>query len=230
MRSPIDMVKGRIVDYDPVAGEVVIRAKYDDLYTYIKRGYKECNIQMIDSRTISDKQRRCCYSLLRAISEYTGAGMAATKVWAKRRFSEDEFRQPYMDFSLADAPMSLIAAFQRWLVRFVIYEDIPCDFPLMNYVDDVPDYLYACTVRKKCCICGKPADLHHSDQTVGMGSDRDEVIHLGMRVLPLCRIHHIEAHTAGKFSFKEKYHLTDGVVLDEALCKIYGLKYKEEEE
>lgn len=225
MRGPVDVVRGRIVDYDPTTSEVIIRAKYEDLYTYIKRGYKDCNIQMIDSRTISDKQRRCCYSLLRAISEYTGAGMAATKVWAKRRFAEDELHQPDMDFSLADAPMSLVAAFQAFLIRTIVEQEVPCDFPLLRYVDDVPDYLYACTLKKVCCICGKPSDLHHVD-AVGAGNDREDIIHEGLRVLPLCREHHMEAHQIGKYTFRDKYHLTDGVVLDKALCQLYGLKYE----
>ena len=31
----------------------------------LKREYKECNIQIIDSRPLSDKQRRTCYKLIR---------------------------------------------------------------------------------------------------------------------------------------------------------------------
>lgn len=230
MKSPRDIVRGRIVDYDDKNGEVIIRAKYTDLYTFLKRGYTECNIEMIDSRPLSERQRKCCYTLIRAVAEHTGQGESSTKEWLKRRFLEDELHEnPEETFSMSDAPMSLIAAFQKWLVKFVISEDIPCDFPLMNYVDDVPDYLYACLLNKKCCICGKPADLHHV-KAIGRGVDREDVVHIGMPVYPLCRVHHNEAHNSGKFSFKDKYHLTDGVILDEALCKIYGLKYKEEDE
>ena len=49
MKSPIDIVRGRIVDIDK-HGIVTIKARYDDWPMLLKREYKECNIQMIDSR------------------------------------------------------------------------------------------------------------------------------------------------------------------------------------
>ena len=61
MKSPIDVVKGKITGYDEKTGIVTIQARYDDLYTLLKRDYKECLVQMIDSRSLSDKQRKCCY-------------------------------------------------------------------------------------------------------------------------------------------------------------------------
>ncbi len=228
MKSPTDSVKGRIVDYDERTGEVIIRAKYDDLYTMTKREYKECWIQMIDSRQLSDKQRRCCYSLIRCISDYTGMGDDPTKEWMKLKFITEDLQQTGDRlFSLSNAPMSLVCAFQRFLVRFILSWDIPCDFPLLKYVDDIPDYLYACTISKKCCICGRPADLHHED-AVGSGVDREEIVHLGMKALPLCRTHHTEVHKIGKYTFREKYHLTEGIAIDKAICKLYGLKYKKD--
>ena len=67
MKSPIDIVRGRIVDIDK-HGIVTIKARYDDWPMLLKREYKECNIQMIDSRPLSDKQRRTCYKLIRLAS------------------------------------------------------------------------------------------------------------------------------------------------------------------
>lgn len=223
MKTPIDIVKGRIVDIDE-SGIVTIKARYDDWYTLCKRGYKECRVQMIDSRPLSDKQRRTCYALLREIAEYTGESTDRTKDYMKLKFMADNMEDTARElFSLANAPMSLVCAFQRFLVRFILDWDIPCSFPLLDFVDDVADYIYGCLVAKKCCVCGKPAELHHVDH-VGMGRDRDEIIHEGMRALPLCREHHAEAHTAGQQSFEEKYHLTHGIELDKTLCRIYGLK------
>jgi hypothetical protein len=126
-------------------------------------------------------------------------------------------------FSLASAPMSLVAAFQRFLVNFVLEWDIPTDFSLLDMVDDVGDYIYGCLVNKKCVICGRPADLHHVER-VGMGRNRDEIIHEGMEVLPLCREHHTEAHTMPDKDFFERYHLPGGIEADKTICRIYGLK------
>lgn len=224
MRSPVDTVKGRIVGYDHRAGELLIRAPYDDHITMTRREYKEVLVQPIDSRPLSDKQRRMCYALLREIADYTGQGMDSTKELMKIKFLVDDLEETADKiFSLSNAPMSLVCAFQRYLVHFILDWDIPCNFSLLEYVDDVPDYIYHCLVTKKCCICGRPADLHHVDR-VGMGRDRTDIIHEGMEVLPLCRTHHEEAHTMPDSTFFGKYHLPGGIIMDKTLCRLYKVK------
>lgn len=224
MRSPVDTVKARIVGYDEKRQELLIRAPWDDVFTMTKREFKECLVQPIDSRPLSDKQRRACYALLREIGDFTGMGADPTKEYMKLKFMVEELQETGDKiFSLSNAPMSLVCAFQRFLVRFILDWDIPCNFPLLNFVDDVDDYVYACLLNKKCCVCGLHADLHHTDH-VGMGRDRDEIVHEGMKALPLCREHHTEAHTIGQQTFEDKYHLIHGIELDKTLCRIYKLK------
>ena len=228
MKTPVDTVKGRIVGYDERTQELLIRAHYDDWFTMTKRGYKECLVQPLDARPLSDRQRKMCYALLREISDYTGQDVHSAKEYLKLRFLADDFGETAdRIFSLSNAPMSLVCAFQRYLVRFIVEYDIPCRVPLLEYVDDVPDYIYACLIAKKCCITGRPAELHHIDR-VGMGRDRDDIIHEGMEVLPLCREMHQEAHTMSDREFFEKYHLPGGVVMDKTLCRIYKVKAKRE--
>lgn len=228
MKTPVDTVKGRIVGYDERTQELLIRAHYDDWYTMTKRGYKECLVQPLDARPLSDRQRKMCYALLREISDYTGQDVHSAKEYLKLRFLADDFGETAdRIFSLANAPMSLVCAFQRYLVRFIVEYDIPCRVPLLEYVDDVPDYIYACLIAKKCCITGRPADLHHVHR-IGMGRDRDDIIHEGMEVLPLSREMHQEAHTMSDLEFFEKYHLPGGVVMDKTLCRIYKVKAKRE--
>lgn len=224
MKSPVETVKGRIVGYDDKTGELLIRAPYADWYTMTKREFKQCLVQPIDGRPLSDKQRRMCYALLHEISDYTGQDLHMTKEYLKIRFLADDLGETADKiFSLSNAPMSLVAAYQRYLVRFILEFDIPCSIPLLEYVDDIQDYIYSCLVTKKCCICGAPTDLHHIDR-IGMGRDRHDVIHEGLEVLPLCREHHGEAHTMSDQEFFDKYHLPGGIVMDKTLCRIYGLK------
>lgn len=226
MKSPTETVKGRIVGYDERAGELLIRAPYDDWLTMTRREYKECLVQPIDSRPLSDKQRRMCYALLREIAAYTGDSEQQTKELFKIKFLADELVETGETiFSLSNAPMSLVCAFQRYLIRFILDWDVPCSIPLLEYVDDIDDYVYGCMVNKKCCVCGKPAELHHVDR-VGMGRNRDEIIHEGMEALPLCREHHNEIHRVGEGVFLPHYHLNGGVILDKTFCRIYGLKAK----
>lgn len=230
MRSPLDTIVGTITDYDERSGTLTIKARYDDFVTMTRREYRRCNIQFIDSRPLSDKQRRACYALLREISDFTGQGSGSMKEYMKIKFlAEDLSETSDKIFSLSNAPMSLVCAFQRFLVRFILEWDIPTRFPLMQFVDDISDYIYACPINKKCCICGKRAELHHVDR-IGMGRNREEIIHEGMEALPLCREHHGECHTIGQQTFNEKYHLDHGIELDKTLCKIYGVKRKRRSE
>lgn len=230
MKTPVDTCKGKIVGYDERRQELLIRAPYGDWFTMTKREYKDCLVQLIDGRPLSDQQRKMCYSLLREISEYTGQGMDSTKEWMKIKFLAEDLEQTADKiFSLSNAPMSLVCAFQRFLVNFILEWDIPCRFSLLEYVDDVPDYLYSCLVTKKCCICGAPTDLHHIDR-VGMGRDRTDIIHEGLEVLPLCREHHQEAHTMPDSEFFGKYHIPPGgIVMDKTLCRLYGLKARKKD-
>ena len=224
MKSPVDTVKGRIVGYDERRGELLIRAPYADWHTLTKREYSQVLVQPIDGRPLSDKQRNLCYKLLRVISDYTGQGLDPTKEWMKIKFLAEDLEQTADKiFSLSNAPMSLVCAFQRFLIRFILEWDVPCSFSLLEYADDVADYIYHCLVTRHCCICGMLTDLHHIDR-VGMGRDRTDIIHEGMEVLPLCREHHTEAHTMPDAEFFEKYHRPGGVTMDKTLCRLYGLK------
>lgn len=228
MRKPNETIKGRIVGYDEKRQELLIRAPYDDVFTMCKREFKFCLVQPIDGRPLSDKQRKACYALLGEIADYCGMSKGQVKELMKIKFLADELQETADSiFSLSNAPMSLVCAFQRFLVRFILDYDIPCNFPLLNFVDDVADYIYSCLITKKCCVCGARADLHHTD-TVGMGRDRKEIIHEGMNVLPLCREHHTEAHTIGQETFNQKWHLSGGIEADKTICRIYKLKARKE--
>lgn len=228
MKSPIDTATGRIVGYDERRGELLIRAPYADWHTMTKREYSQCLIQLIDGRPLSDKQRKCCYALLGEISDYTGMGKDPTKEWMKLKFLAEDLEQTADQiFSLSNAPMSLVCAFQRFLVRFILDWDIPTKFSLLDMVDDVADYIYACLISKKCCISGRPAELHHVDR-VGMGRDRTDILHEGLEALPLSREYHQEAHTMSDRQFFEKYHLPGGIVLDKTLCRIWKLKARKD--
>lgn len=227
MKPPVDVIKGRIVGYDEKRGELLIRAPYDDVFTMTKREFKECLVQPIDSRPLSDKQRKACYALLGEIAEYCGVSKGQAKELMKLKFLAEELQETADSiFSLSNAPMSLVCAFQRFLVRFIVEWDIPCKFPLLEFVDDISDYIYSCLVNRKCCICGKRAELHHVDR-VGMGRNREEIIHTGMRVQPLCREHHEEAHTNGQDAFNDKWHLSGGIEVDKTIGRIYKLKTRE---
>ena len=190
----------------------------------IKRKVKTAKVQLVDSRPLSAEQRKMCYALIHAISDWSGQDTQSLKEMFKLQFMAENIESiGNTIFSLSNAPMSLVAGFQRFLVRFIIENDIPVKRPLLEYVDDVKDYTYHCLINKKCAVCGKKADLHHLD-AVGMGRDRDEIVHEGLEVISLCREHHSECHTIGQKEFMDKYHLDGGITADKTICKIYKIK------
>lgn len=216
------MLKGKIIDLKE-DGTAIIACKVN-IGQFVHRQIKECYIDLIDSRPLSDKQRRMCYSLINAIAEWSGSSQESVKQAFKMEFWAGQI-DTLADkiFSLANAPMSLVAEFQKFLIDFIIENDVPLNFPLRDYVDDIEHYTYMCLVHKKCAVCGKRADLHHID-AIGMGNDRNEVQHLGREVLSLCREHHTEIHAIGKADFMAKYHLNGGIIADRTILKIYGLR------
>ena len=216
------MIKGKIKEiYED--GTAMIIAPID-LYKSAHVNAKECYVDYIDGRKLSDKQRRMCYSLINAIAEWSGSTTEEVKEAFKLEFWAEKI-DALADkiFSLADAPMSLVAEFQKFLIRFILSNDVPLKFSLLEYVDDTKDYVYQCLIHKKCCICGKRADLHHID-AIGMGGDRTETQHLGREVMSLCRVHHTEIHGIGRYEFMSRYHLNGGIEADRTILKIYGLK------
>ena len=88
--------------------------------------------------------------------------------------------------------------------------------------EDIPRYVWACLMNRRCAVCGRHADLHHVD-VVGMGRDRKEICHIGMRALPLCREHHTEIHSIGQEDFLRRYFL-EPVKIDERIADVYRLK------
>ena len=228
MKQVIEQIVGHIVGYDERTQELIIKAHYDDLETLLKRKYRKVYITLEDSRPLSSKQRRSCFAMVGEIANWSGHEKDEVHKYMKLDFWVNTLWQTADSlFSLSNAPMSVVAAFQSWLARFIISHDVPTKRPMLDYVDDIPNYVYACLEKEKCCICGRKADLHHVER-VGMGRNREEIIHEGMEVLPLCREHHEQAHTMPDEDFFNLYHINGGIELDKNLCKIYGLKTKKE--
>lgn len=216
------MTKGKIIRIED-DGTAVITAPVN-IAKFIREKPTECYVDFIDSRPLSDKQRKMCYALIHAIADWSGSSSEEIKEAFKLEFWASEVeRLGDKVFSLSNAPMSLVKDFQRFLIEFIINNGVPVKQPLREYADDIDHYVYMCLINKKCAVCGKHAELHHID-VIGMGNDRQEVGHEGREAMSLCREHHSELHTIGKHAFFEKYHFENGVEIDRTIMKIYGLK------
>lgn len=216
------MIKGQLTDIRE-DGTAVIHCRAD-VGQLVHRKVKECYVDWIDSRPLSEKQRRMCYSMIHAIADWSGnSDEDIKKVFKMEFWAEHIDTLADKIFSLSNAPMSLVAEFQKFLIEFILSNDVPLKFPLLEYADDTEHYAYMCLIHKKCAVCGKKAELHHID-AIGMGNDRKEAEHLGREVLSLCREHHTEIHTLGRTDFLQKYHFNGGIAADRTILKIYGIK------
>lgn len=213
------VINGTIQSYD--GQNLTIIAPFANDYLLMKRRISCCEIRLDDGRTISAEQRKKIYATLRDISEYTGH----TPEQIKSLMKYDFIAKTGCDyFSLSDVNMTTANEFLNFLIEFCLENDIPTLDSLLDRSPDTARYIYACIANKKCCITQKKCELHHVD-AVGRGRNRKDIIHKGMRVLPLTRTLHKEAHDIGKLSFNEKYHVF-GIKLDNYLCAIWRIKSK----
>lgn len=192
-----------------------------------------------DRRQISPEQRRKAWALVGEISQAYGYLSNADKTQVngdlKREFllkrMDDLTAEAIKAFSLGDVDMTTARMYITFLVEFCIEHGIPTKDPLWELCDDIEAYVYACCMNGVCAVCRRRAGLHHVD-AVGMGRDRTEICHIGMRAIPLCwgvGGHHQEAHQLGDDAFKAKYHLVS-VVIDEKIAKKHKLKGEQKNE
>ena len=208
-------------------GTAVIFAALPNINHALDRKYDKVEIILPDGRKISPEQRRKCYALLGEIAEFVDGYRNTETIEDAKNMMKWDFVLKRMEeqerrlFSLANCDMSTAREFITYLIEFIIKNDIPTRVSLIDQAEDIGRYIYACMVNKKCCVCGKPADLHHVD-AIGMGNDRDEVIHIGRDALPLCREHHTSIHSMGNKEFIKKWHL-EPVRIDAKIAKLYKL-------
>jgi len=158
---------------------------------------------------ISEEQRKKIYALFRNIAEYIGDSVDSIKIEMKRQFCQES---QYEDFSLSTCSHKLAGDFIEWLIEFCFENGIRISEHPREGFRDIEKYLALCLRKRICCICGKPADVHHWD-SIGAGRDRKKVDNSQHRKIALCRVHHTEAHTIGRESFEKKYHVY-GILLE----------------
>lgn len=220
----MEIITGKIVDVAP--GYIVIRAGYDNIDRMITRRYDEVQIGLADGRRITPEQRRKAFALIGEISEWSGYTKDQMHLVLKREFITRHLESLEKQlFSMSDCDVTTAREYISYLIEFCLEYDVPTHQPLADLCDDAERYVYSCLIHKKCCVCGKKAELHHVDR-VGMGNNRNEIVHEGRMCLPLCREHHGEVDNLGDRALCTKYHVTP-VKIDARIVKTYRLRTKE---
>lgn len=212
------IVSGHIVSAEPSGASIRIDYPRD----YVAKQYDEVRVELPDGRNRTPEQLRKAWALMGEIAAFSGDDKES--VYDDHRLAYHQERRQTLErsvFRLSSATMEEASEFIVYLIERILKFDIPTREPLVNNADDIPRYVYACLMHKKCAVCGRKADLHHVDR-VGMGGDRRHMSHLGLRCLPLCREHHQEAHQHGDQTLMAKYHL-ETVAIDGKIVSLYKL-------
>ena len=189
-----------------------------------KRGSPVGLVELPDRELVSREQQKKAHAILGDIARwYGGTPLEVEKEIQKRIFLDAEVPTLSDSFSLATCSKETARLFINYLTAFCLLYNVPCKDPLWKLVDDTRYYVWCAALNKRCAVCGKKAELHHVD-AVGMGRNRKEIIHYGMKVLPLCRAHHTEIHREGRETFMQR-HFLEAVEADDRICETYGLRY-----
>ncbi len=183
---------------------------------YLEQGdYLPVDVKLIDGRVMSPKQRRFIFALCYEVESYSGLDR---ELFRAQAMAQNTRQNEVAKSSMAQYDMTEANQLIEIIIDFFITNSIPLDQSILeqNEYRLTQNHIYSMILQRKCAVCGKYADIHHSLTHVGMGRDRNKISHIGMTVLPLCRPHHNEAHTIGDKAFNEKYIL-EPVVVDEKL-------------
>lgn len=188
----------------------------------IKKMISTVELRISDGREITNEQRRKTFAIIADIAKWSGH----EPEYLRQMFTWDFIKRKGIEyFSLSDVDMTTSKEFISYLIDFCFINDVPTKDTLLNQTDDIGKYLYSCLEHSKCAICNKHAEVHHVDR-IGMGRDREHILHEGLNAVALCREHHIQAHGNEIKLFKDNHIY--GIKLDSYLCYRLNLKSKEQ--
>ncbi len=212
------IVTAKILQYEQ--GELTVKPMEPIGRELVQKQIKTVEIRLDDGRSISADQRRKIFAIIRDISLWSG--------------HEPEYLRQYLTwdflsgtggewFSLSAVDRSTAREFITYLIEFCFYNSVPTKDTLLHETDDIGKYLYLCLEHRKCAVCNQAAEVHHVDR-IGMGRDREQAVHIGLKAVALCRKHHEQAHGKEKRFFQE--HHIYGIRLDTYLCGCLSLNTK----
>lgn len=208
-----------VVRYD---GKYIILEPTEDISRVLNTQHPAiAELRLDDGRTISNKQRKKIFALIGEIAEW----QSDIPEYVRALMTWDycgKYNVPL--FSLSNTSMTIARDFLTYLIDFCFENNVPARDTRLHYTDDIGKYLYSCLEHRVCAICNKRAEVHHVDR-IGMGRDREQIVHIGLEAIALCREHHDEAHRREKDLFSE--YCIYGIKLDRYLCECLNLNTKD---
>lgn len=180
-------------------------------------GARYCELRFLDPRSFSVDQRKYYYALLGDISAFTGHLIEEVDDNTRWKFKALTGRNISLSNGSSNTKDDVVLLTNIALdLAFELNVSLPNKIPIPD--KNLEYYFYKCLTHRKCCICGKHADVDHFDETVGMGRNRKEVDKTKFTYCALCRSHHQLKHTIGLTEFKKRFHVY-GITLNAETIK-----------
>lgn len=196
MFGTIKAIEGKVVT---IQLDEPIHPDYLELLAH--GGQNHADLRLLDNRGISAKQNKVAHALIADIADWQGDYPIVTEQFLKYFFMARTGKW----FSHASATRVEATEWIEYLTEFVLSNQVPLP-ERYEYLTESSAWFYYCLKYRKCCICGKPADVAHVE-AVGMGRNRHKIDHSGHRFMALCREHHTEQHTIGILLFLEIHNV-----------------------
>lgn len=202
----------KVVGYDSESN--IVKVKLDEtlnlerLNTYYSNDLSDVvgNLNLSDPRAFSYKQRALYRALLNDIYDKYGNDSNSTHEWFKEKYLS-EFGKLISTKNGADTSVEEMNNLIELVIDFMLERGVPFKKGYELLPRDESYFYYLCLKRRKCCICGKHADVCHVD-VVGSGRNRKAIDHSELRFYAGCRSHHQEEHNLGINNFLNKYKIT----------------------
>ena len=158
-------------------------------------GDNYAKVKFLDNRGITAKQNALSHALIADISRWSGDEViwldAVLKYYYEGKTGEE--------FSHATATKDDANKFIDFLIEFILRHNV--ELPKRyEYLTQKTSFFYYCLIYRRCCICGKKADVCHVD-VVGMGNNRNKIDHSEKRFYAGCREHHVKEDDVGVNEF-----------------------------
>ena len=158
-------------------------------------------VEFLDNRQMSQKQNALSHVLIADIARWS---------YDEPKWIESVLKYYYeaksgVYFEHSRATKNEATEWIGFLIEFILKNDIPLE-KRYQYLLENNKWFYYCLKYRKCCICGKHADVCHIE-VVGMGRKRKKISHENFTFYAGCRFHHQEEHRIGTKNFLNKYQI-----------------------
>lgn len=152
----------------------------------------QCEVKLIDNRTISEQQRKFVFALCREIAYHQGYDPEYVRLLMQQYYAN--LKDIEVE-SLSKCSVSYANGLITTIINFALENEVPLPKRILDDNDFKFDYqqTYIMCLKRICAVCGRRADLHHTT-AIGMGANRKKMSHVGLEIIPLCREHHQKAH------------------------------------